>query len=187
LPIAEVMHDQATVKLVKEKLALLEKGFAHAFIRDGFVRGTAEVDTQPKSEVDGAVLEALNLGIVQDRSVIDKTLVQTERLKTASGGYRRNLGLSDYEAHEFLLIDLNLARVYFKLGRKTEGANILATIVDKSCQDSGLIAEMYVSANDKGEKGGIGDPAGSIPMVGFGAGDFVITLSDREKYGRPAR
>jgi hypothetical protein len=41
---------------------------------------------------------------------------------------------------------------------------------------------MYVSEKNKDWGGAIGDPAGSIPMVGFGAGDYAITLSDRERY-----
>jgi GH15 family glucan-1,4-alpha-glucosidase len=182
LKIAEAMHDEATVKLVGEKLAMLERGFKSAFVKDGFVRGVVETDTQPKSEVDGAVLETFNFDIVNDPAITEKTLAKMELLKTASGGYRRNQGPSNYEAHEFLLIDFNLARVYFKLGKFEEGTRILETLVDKSCQDHGLIAEMYLSAKGKDWDGEIGDPAGAIPMVGFGAGDYVITLVDREKY-----
>jgi len=182
LTIASAMDDKPAVKLVREKLALLEKGFENAFVKDGFVRGVAEVDTQPKSEVDGATVEAFNLGIVDDTNVIAKTLSKYELLKTASGGYRRNLGPSNYEAHEFLLIDFNLVRMYLKLGKFVEAARMLSTLVSKSDQDNDLIAEMFVSAKDKAETGEIGDPAGSVPMVGFGAGDYIITLSDRQKY-----
>jgi GH15 family glucan-1,4-alpha-glucosidase len=108
-------------------------------------------------------------------------------LKTASGGYRRNTGSSNYELHEFLLIDFNLARVLYRLKETTEAAAILETLVDKSCQDNGLIPEMYVSQKHKDWNGAIGDPAGSIPMVGFGAGDYVITLSDRERLSRQTK
>lgn len=187
LNIAQSMQDQETVKLVSEKLLLLDKGFKNAFVKDGWVKGVLEVDTQPKSEVDGAVLEAFNLNIINDPAVIEKTLNKMQLLKTASGGYRRNQGAGNYEAHEFLLIDFNLARVYFKLGRPVEASRILQTLVSKSCQDHGLIPEMYVSAKGRDYQGEIGDPTGAIPMVGFGAGDYVITLTDRAKYQQPGR
>jgi GH15 family glucan-1,4-alpha-glucosidase len=181
LKIAQSMHDDETVKLVSEKLPLLERGFKNAFVKDGWVKGVMEVDTQPKSEVDGAVLEAFNFGIINDPAVITKTLDKMALLKTASGGYRRNLGPGNYEAHEFLLIDFNLARVYFRLGRTAEASRILQTLVAKSCMDRGLIPEMYVSAKGRDYSGEIGDPTGAIPMVGFGAGAYVITLTDRAK------
>ena len=179
--IAEARHDEATVKLLSEKIKLLEEGFKKAYMRDGAVCGVLEIKTQPKSEVDGAMLEAFNLGIVNEPAVFEKTLQKIEKLRTASGGYRRNLGPSDYEAHEFLLIDFNLIRAFMKFGKKSEAARLLETIVDKSVQDNGLIAEMYVSEKNRGSFGEIGDPAGSIPMAGFGSGAYGIVLSEREK------
>jgi GH15 family glucan-1,4-alpha-glucosidase len=169
------------VKLLSEKIKLLEEGFKKAYMRDGAVCGVLEIKTQPKSEVDGAMLEAFNLGIVNEPAVFEKTLQKIEKLRTASGGYRRNLGPSDYEAHEFLLIDFNLIRAFMKFGKKSEAARLLETIVDKSVQDNGLIAEMYVSEKNRGSFGEIGDPAGSIPMAGFGSGAYGIVLSEREK------
>lgn len=183
LQIAEQMHDDVSVKLLHDKLPLLKKGFNEAFVKDGYVRGVVEVEAQPKSQFDGAVLEAFNLNIVKDPKIAFKTIDKLQTLKTASGGYRRNTGPGNYESHEFLLIDFNLARVYAKFGKPAEAANILATLVDKSCQDNGLIPELYVSEKNKDWSGAIGDPAGSVPMVGFGAGVYAITLCEREKPG----
>jgi hypothetical protein len=45
--------------------------------------------------------------------------------------------------------------------------------------DHGLIPEMYVSKKDSEFPGKIGDPTGSKPMVGYGAGVLVISLLDR--------
>lgn len=55
-------------------------------------------------------------------------------------------------------------------------------MIDKACQDNCLIPELYVSEQDKDCKGNIGEPTGAIPMVGFGAGAYVITLIDREQH-----
>lgn len=178
--IAESRHDDATAKLLSEKIQLLEQGFKKAYIRDGAICGVVEIDTQPKSEVDGAMLEAFNMDIVNDPAIFQKTVDKIKRLKTASGGYRRNLGPSDYEAHEFVLIDFNLARAFLKFGKRRDAQLLIETIVDKSVQDNGLIAEMYISEKNRGYSGEIGDPAGSIPMVGFGAGAYAMILQERE-------
>ena len=55
-------------------------------------------------------------------------------------------------------------------------------MVDKACIDNGQIPELYVSVPDTECKGEVGDPSGAIPMVGFGAGAYVITLLDREDH-----
>ena len=185
--IALQMKDHATAKMVSEKVKLLDKGFRSAFIDSGAIRGIVELKAQPKTRVDGAVLEAFNMGILSDPAIANKTIENIELLKTASGGYRRNLGPSNYEAHEFLFIDFNLARLYWRLGNGAKAEQILDVIVDKSVQDHGLIPEMYVSAKGKDAPGEIGDPAGSIPMVGYGAGVYVISLADREQYSKAGK
>jgi hypothetical protein len=179
LNIAGAMHDVGSVKLVQEKLPLLKIGFEKAFVKDGFISGIVESDKQPKSEIDGAVLEAFNFGIVRDPKVFEKTFAEMEKLKTASGGYRRNLGTGDYETHEFLMIDFNAARAMLKFGKDADAAKIITNLVSKTCQDNGLIPEMYVSAKARGYGDFVGDPTGAIPMVGFGSGAYVLTLTDR--------
>ncbi|MBX9569470.1 MAG: hypothetical protein K2X77_11275 [Candidatus Obscuribacterales bacterium] len=179
LKIAEAMKDRDEVKRVSEKLALIEKGFQSAFVHDGVVWGVA-VEPCPKSEIDGSLLEAFNMGIVTDPAVRDKTLQKMELLKTASGGYRRLLGPSDYEKQEFVFIDFHMARVLQSIGRKVEAQQMIDRIVNKSLQDHGLIAECYVSEKSNDFKGEIGDPTGSIPMIGYGAGIYAMTLAERE-------
>ncbi len=73
-------------------------------------------------------------------------------------------------AHEFLFVDFNLCRFYFKSGDRARAQQLLTRMVDKSCADHCLIPEMYVSKEGTEFKGVIGDPTGSTPMVGFGAG-----------------
>lgn len=180
--IAEHMHDDTTAKMVAEKIQALEAGFNAAFVKNGKVQGVLETDTQPKSEADGAILEAFNFDLVNDPGIIQNTLDKLQVLKTASGGWRRNTGPSNYEAHEFLFIDFNLARVLFKTGKTAEASKIVDTMVDKAIEDHGLIPEMYVSEKNKDCPGEIGDPGGAIPMVGYGAGIYAITLNDRARF-----
>ena len=179
LKIAEAMKDEKEVKLVSEKLDLLEKGFKSAFIRDGVVWGSVEPSF--KNEIDGSLIEAFNFGVVTDPAVRDKTLAKVELLKTASGGYKRVRGPSNYEKQEFLFVNFSLVRVLQREGKSAKAQKMIDRMVEKSCQDHGLIAECYVSEKNDEFTGEIGDPTGSIPMVGYGAGAYIITLLEREK------
>jgi GH15 family glucan-1,4-alpha-glucosidase len=111
-----------------------------------------------------------------------------ELLKVASGGYRRvQSTYTDpaifeywYERQEFLFVDISLAEVYRGLGRNSEADAIVARIVSKAAADHNIIPEMYVSVPCKLFPGKIGDPTGARPMVGYGAGAFILDLLDRE-------
>jgi hypothetical protein len=75
-----------------------------------------------------------------------------------------------------------MARLYFKLGKESEGMQILNRIVKNSNGDNGQIPELYVSKKNKEFPGKVGAPAGSIPMIGYGAGAYIMTLRQREEH-----
>jgi GH15 family glucan-1,4-alpha-glucosidase len=112
-----------------------------------------------------------------------------ELLKVDSGGYRRvRSTYTDpaifeywYERQEFLFVDLSLAEVYRRLGRNAEAAALLKRIVDKAAVDHDIIPEMYVAVPCKLFPGEVGDPTGALPMVGYGAGAYILDLFQREE------
>jgi GH15 family glucan-1,4-alpha-glucosidase len=176
---AIAMHDPDTAQTVSKTVDQLEKGFKMAFVRDGALTGTPEDSS--KHVIDGSLIEAFNFNVITDPTIRQKTLEKMELLKTSSGGYKRLLGGSDYEKQEFAFVNFYLARLYFKLGKMDDGNRILERMVAKSCHDNGLIAECYVSEKSPDFPGEIGQATGSIPMVGYGAGAYALTLSEREK------
>jgi len=163
----------------------LRRGFDAAFIRDGKLRGTLEPGI--KNDIDGALLPIINFGIVRDPAVIRDAVDRMELLKVASGGYRRVRGTYTdpkifeywYEQQEFLFVDFHLAELYRRLGRTAEADAMLARIVDKSAADHNIIPEMYVAVPCDLFPGKIGDPTSAMPMVGYGAGAFVLHLLAR--------
>lgn len=175
--IAARMGDQKTVATVDGKLALMQKGFEHAFVRDGRVRGTLE--SSPKNDMDAAVIEAVNFGVESDSSVVDATMKHMDALAEPSGGYRRVTGDTSYEKHEFLWSDFAMARAWLKRGQPAPAAQLVDRMVARSSADNYLIPEMYVSVPDDEFPGKIGDPTGAIPMVGYGAGLYTMYLLDR--------
>jgi hypothetical protein len=185
--IARRAGDEAARRQALDTVALLQKGFDAAFIRDGQVRGTLEPGI--KNDIDGALLPIINFGVVRDPQVIRDAVERMELLKVASGGYRRvRSTYTDpkifeywYEQEEFLFVDLHMAELLRRLGRKAEGDAMLSRIVAKASADHNIIPEMYVAVPCDLFPGKIGDPTGAMPMVGYGAGAYLLHLLEREK------
>ena len=93
-----------------------------------------------------------------------------------------------YERQEFVFVDFSLAEVYRRMGRNDEAAAILKRIVDKSAADHNIVPEMYVALPCKLFPGNVGDPTGAIPMVGYGAGAYILDLLQRAAWidGHPS-
>ena len=183
--VARRAGDQATRKDTLDHVALLEKGFRAAFIRDGKLHGTLEEGV--KNDIDGALLAVINLGVVTDSGVIRSTVDRMELLKVTSGGYRRvRSTYTDpsiyeywYERQEFLFVNFMLAQIYRQLGEHAEAESMIKRIVDKASADHNFIPEMYVAVDCKLFHGAIGDPTGAIPMVGYGSGVYVLDVLQR--------
>lgn len=184
--VAQSAGDEAAARQALQALALLQKGFGAAFVRGGKLRGTLEEGL--KNDIDRALIPIINFGVVRDANVIRDAVNRMELLKVASGGYRRVRGTHTdptifeywYEQQEFLFVDLALAELYRRLGRKSEGDAMLQRIVARSASDHNIIPEMYVAVPCELFPGRIGDPTGAMPMVGYGAGAFVLHLLERE-------
>lgn len=180
---AELAHragDEHTRTDVLNKVALLEKGFNAAFVRDGKLRGTLEEGV--KNDIDGALLAVINFGIVTDPAIVRSTVERMELLKVASGGYRRvRSTYTDpsiyeywYERQEFLFVNFSLAEIYRRTGRSDEADAMLKRMVDKAAADHNFVPEMYVAEDCRLFPGELGDPTGAIPMVGYGAGVYIM-------------
>jgi hypothetical protein len=187
---AQIAHragDDATHAEMLRQVDLLQKGFNAAFIRDGHLHGTLEPGE--KNDIDGALLTIINFGVVTDPAIVRDTVERMALLKVASGGYRRvRSTYTDpaiyeywYEREEFLFVDFNLAQLYRKLGRTEEAAAMLSRIEQKAAADHNIIPEMYVALPCQLFPGKIGDPTGALPMVGYGAGEFILHLLAREQ------
>jgi hypothetical protein len=183
--VARRAGDDRTHAAILEKVALLQKGFNSAFVRGGALHGTLEAGE--KNDIDGALLAVTNLGVVTDPAVVRSTVERMEQLKVVSGGYRRvRSNYTDpsiyeywYERQEFLFVDFSLAEVNRRLGRNDLAATMLKRIVDKAANDHDFVPEMYVALDCPLFHGAIGDPTGAIPMVGYGAGVFILQVLQR--------
>lgn len=120
---------------------------------------------------DAAVVEAINLGVLPMlHPAGPQTLALLEtKLKLPSGGYKRNDDGDWYDEQEWIFIDLRVKKAMEKLGMpKTDTA---ARVIGKTLANHGLFAELYTAD---------GAYAGAVPMVGYGAGVYVLDLLENE-------
>jgi hypothetical protein len=183
--VARRAGDEPARRQALEQVALLEKGFAAAFIRGGKLRGTLEEGV--KNDIDGALIPVINFGLVRDPAVIRDAIARMALLKVSSGGYRRvRSTYTDprifeywYERQEFLFVDLALAELLRRQGETGAADAMLERITAKAAADHNIIPEMYVALPCELFPGKVGDPTGAIPMVGYGAGAYVLHLLNR--------
>jgi hypothetical protein len=188
--VAQVAGDDVTRREILDTVALLQTGFVAAFIRGGMLHGTLEEGV--KNDIDGALLAIIHLGAVTDPAIVRNTVERMALLKVASGGYRRVRSIYTdptifeywYERQEFLFVDFSLAEIDRQLGRNAEAAVMMQRIVDNAAADHNIIPEMYVAVPCTLFPGTIGDPTGARPMVGYGAGAYILDVLDRATIDR---
>jgi GH15 family glucan-1,4-alpha-glucosidase len=146
---------------------------AHLVDADGFLRGRLESSAAPE---DAAVVEAFNRSVVDPASACaTATLARLKgKLRVASGhGCRRNLGPSEYDAREWIFVDLRMATALRRAGDTAAADALLAWVTAQSRHNHDLIAENYEPTT--------ADYLGAVPMIGFGAGAYVLALFERSE------
>jgi len=165
-----------------DKLAAsLREGFARTFgTKDGLV---GALEPAKDTDVDGAVVEALSMDVVDPASPLGRATLRGKiaRLDTPIGGFKRNGGDDPYEVNEWPFIDLRLAGVYYRLGKRAAADALIARNTRQAARNFHLIPEEYVADPKQGK---LGAYHGSIPMVGYGAGVYELSLLDRRRYSR---
>lgn len=143
--------------LVDKERKVLVGSYEH-FVQRGYPR-----------YVDGAVVEAVNFDIVQGEIAV-KTLKAIEEVLKIKGreGYRRNLDGGWYDNQEWVIINLRTASAYKKLGDLDKARAIVSRIEKKALNGFYMIPEL-LDEKDESFKG-------AIPMLGFGAGAYILFL-----------
>ncbi len=127
---------------------------------------------------DGATVEAITWSLIEPTSTIaTATLDAMSALQTPAGGYKRVEGSSDqYDTDEWILIDLRASDAFRRSGNTARADQLLDWVTAQATANYDLTPELY---NTRTSSGTIGAYSGSIPMVGYGAGAYQLTLLDR--------
>lgn len=178
--------DAATYAAISKKA---RAAFFTLFIdQNGAIAGSTE-ELGANMYLDAAVVEAFTLNVLTESDyggrTVDATFDLLEKLRIESGGFKRNDdGLSSYDNNEWILIDLRMSDALWRSGptREQNSKNLLQIVIDKASANFYLLPELY---NAVRADGAVGKYAGSIPMVGYGGGAYILTMLDRSSIVEP--
>jgi hypothetical protein len=127
---------------------------------------------------DGATVEAVNWSILDPSDAIaGATLGAMSYLQTPAGGYKRVEGSTDpYDTNEWILLDLRSSAAFRRQGNSPKADQLLGWVTSQASVNYNLLPELYNTISSAGQ---IGAFTGSIPMVGYGAGAYELTMLDR--------
>jgi MYXO-CTERM domain-containing protein len=145
---------------------------------NGTIGQSLEAVQSGTAYLDAAAIEAITLGLFDPtRGSAQATLSAIEgNLVPASGrGFFRDQSGSTYDSSEWVFVDLRMARALELAGQTTYQTGLFQWNQDQAQDNFGEFSELHdpVTANYTGQS----------PMVGFGAGAYLIALADR---GTPA-
>lgn len=152
----------------------------HFVDQNGELAGSVQRLSRGFDYRDGAAVEALTWELIgTDTSIASSTMNGFSYLRTAAGGYKRVEGSSDpYDTDEWILIDLRAADAWRRVGNTARADELLDWVTSQANVNYDLIPELY---NTSTSRGTIGAYTGSIPMVGYGAGAYQLTLLARNQ------
>ena len=127
---------------------------------------------------DGATVEAMTWNLIApDHAIAKATMSAFSYLKTPAGGFKRVEGSQDqYDTDEWILIDLRASDAFRRIGDTAQADQLLDWVTGQASVNYDLLPELY---NTRSQSGAIGAYSGSIPMVGYGAGAYQLTLLGR--------
>jgi MYXO-CTERM domain-containing protein len=168
--------DIARYKMLAQKAqAALKTNFVDSQMS---LAGSLEKLAQGANYRDGSTVEAVTWSLVDPGDVVaSSTLSQLSFLQTPAGGYKRIQGSTDpYDTNEWILIDLRASAAWRRASQQGKADQLLDWVTAQASANYNLLPELY---NTISASGPIGAYAGSIPMVGYGAGAYLMTMLDR--------
>ncbi len=146
--------------------------------------GSLERLAQGSNYIDGATVEAFTWNLIPATDPIaNATLSAFSHLQTPAGGYKRVEGSSDqYDTDEWILIDLRASDAWRRAGNSAQADELLGWVTAQASVNHDLVPELY---NTRTQSGTIGAYSGSIPMVGYGAGAYIVTMLHRAQLFEP--
>lgn len=140
--------------------------------RRGALGQSAEDVLMGHSYVDAATVEAINWGIVDPNGVVAAATLDSllDNLTVQTGyGLMRNDDGGWYDSQEWVFVDLRLLPALRAAGRTQRADQLTGWLQGQALSNDLMFSELH-----EAERGGY---AGSIPMVGFGAGAYIVALS----------
>lgn len=170
------MDDVARYRMYAEKVTqAMRQNFVDS---NRVLAGSLERLATGSNYRDGATIEAFTWSLIPaDDPIATATLGAMSYLQTPAGGYKRVEGSNDqYDTDEWILIDLRASAAFRRAGNHPKADQLLNWVTAQASANYDLLPELY---NTRSSSGQIGAYSGSIPMVGYGAGAYQMTMLDR--------
>lgn len=170
--LASVLHSSGEqYKLAADRLMSGIK--THLIVNHAFIKGNFEATEHETDFFDAATFEIFASGLLHDTTLFqshvsayrEKLHVNDERR-----GYVRTVSSDWYENQEWIYLDTRLASALCKFNEPSKAKPMLDFITAQAALNFNLIPELYERNNATYE--------GAIPMVGFGAGTYILALFD---------
>ncbi len=145
----------------------------HLLVENRLIKGnTGAVDPNGYDFFDGGTFEAFTGGLFAEKQLFDSHCGEYSRaLRTPGGEGFSRINKGDwYETAEWILLDLRVASAMMRFGEKQPASALVKWVTDQADLNFNLIPELY------DRKTAFYD--GAVPMVGFGAGAYVVALDD---------
>ncbi|MEO6420429.1 MAG: glycoside hydrolase family 15 protein [Polyangiaceae bacterium] len=141
---------------------------------DGTIAQSTEGLASGIGWLDAGALEAINFGLIDPTRHTAKATIASmvHGLTPPSGrGFMRNDLGGWYDSQEWIFVDLRSSRPRALAGDATGSANTFAWNVDQATENFLELSELHDRTT--------ADYAGESPMVGFGAGAYVLAIAER--------
>ncbi len=137
----------------------------------GYLGGNLE-ELATGDALDGAVVEAINWGLIDpDSELAATTMASLNDLRISIGrGYSRNDDGGWYDRQEWVFVTLRVATALRRMGREPEADALVDWVVQQSRANYDMIAELYTEEEAA--------YAGAVPMAGYGAGALALARLD---------
>lgn len=148
---------------------------AHLLDANGAIAASVEQRSTGAHYADAQAAFLLNADVVSATSAIGRAtldLLESQLFLTATGhGFERNDDGGAYDAREWIVIDLAMSEALRRAGRAQEAGAILGWVTSEADLNDDLLPELLDRAD--------ASYAGETPMVGFGAGAYLLALAQR--------
>ncbi|HSQ66682.1 MAG TPA: alpha-amylase family glycosyl hydrolase, partial [Polyangiaceae bacterium] len=141
---------------------------------DGTIAQATETLAKGTGFLDAAAIEALSFGLVEPQkhtALATLASIQAGLVPPSGRGFFRNENGGWYDSQEWVFVDMRVGRALERAGQTQASAELLSWNVAQGTENFGILSELHDAMT--------GDYAGAAPMVGFGAGAYVLSLLDR--------
>jgi len=158
----------------------IRDGIQRALLVGGmYIKGNVSARRQDEYEYfDAATFEAFGLGVLRDPKIFASHLHVYEKYLRIPGkqrGFFRVNGGDGYDSAEWVFLDLRIASALCRFGLTQNARSLVRWVTAQSTKNCNLIAELYGAKTASYE--------GAVPMAGFGAGAYLLALSDMYEDG----